>query len=60
MKLTFDKEEGSSFGSEVYAEYLSVIKLYSQRIIKKYLYQKQIKYYDGNDIHNQTKSKKDF
>ena len=54
VKLTFDnkKKEVESFGSEVYGEYLSVINKYTLKELSKNIYiQKQIKYYDGNDIY---------
>ena len=54
VKLTFDrkKKEVELFGSEVYEEYLSVINKYTLKSLAKNIYiQKQIKYYDGNDIY---------
>lgn len=54
VKLTFDKKkrEIESFGAEVYEGYLSVINKYTLKALAKNIYiQKQIKYYDGNDIY---------
>ncbi len=53
VKLSFDKKakETSSFGSSVYDEYLTIINDYTLSVLAKNIYiQKQVKYYDGNNI----------
>lgn len=53
VKLSFDKKqiEVDSFGSEVYDDYLSILNKYAINSLAKNIHiQKQIKYYDGNNI----------
>lgn len=54
VKLSFDKKkkEVTLFDSDIYDGYLSIINKYTLSSLAKNIYiQKQIKYYDGNDIY---------